>query len=122
MCYLYIYMLVLFTFLQVIEIYFIQTWMSGSKKKCRINSGFTTVLVIIFSKATSPCQNNMCSLPQILSPLKVVCFQTSLARSHLQQPVPATVQTSTAPSSKLLKRSLKGALSDLFISYLSAIY
>ena len=41
----------------------------------------------------SPCQNNICSLPQKPSPLKAGCFK----------PVPATVLTSTAPSSKLLK-------------------
>jgi len=63
--------------------------------------------VPISSKAASPCQNNMCSLPHRPSPLKAGCFQSSLARSYSQQPVPATVHTSTAPLSKLLKSSLK---------------
>ncbi|XP_060592971.1 uncharacterized protein LOC132747570 [Ruditapes philippinarum] len=40
----------------------------------------------------------MCSLPQRSSPLKAGCFETSLAGSHSQQPVPATVHTSTAPA------------------------
>ncbi|XP_060600015.1 uncharacterized protein LOC132753549 [Ruditapes philippinarum] len=40
----------------------------------------------------------MCSLPQRPSPLKTGCYETSLARSHSQQPVPATVHTSTTPA------------------------
>ena len=51
---------------------------------------------------SSPCQNN--SLPQRPSPLKAGCFESSLARSHSQQPVPArSTRTPSATSTSVTR-------------------